>query len=243
MSGSTGMTTATDPNFSSFNQEVFWALHGKKVVWGSIVAALILIAVGAYLGWQAVASSQAQAAYDSATNIDGWRSVVDRFPGSIAAGNALLRIASQQSSDGHFPDSDKTYQRFVREYPKHPFAVNGLMGLGTNAEAEAKPEEALNYYTDIGKKFATTYLAPVAMLNQARLTENKGQLQEARQLYELLIQRYPQSALVQTASAEASRLNDRLGHETTGASPTPQPSASVQATPASSEKPKRQPEP
>jgi tetratricopeptide (TPR) repeat protein len=240
------MTTATNPNFSSFNQEVFWALHGKKVIWASIAVVIVLIAGGAYIGWQAFQSAQAQAAYDSAASIDSWQSVVDHFPGSVAAGNALLRIAAQQSIDGHFSDSDKTYQRFIREYPKHPFAVNGLMGLGSNAETEAKPEEALTYYVDIGKKFPTTYLAPVALLNQARLTEGKGQLEEARRLYELLVQRYPQSMLAQMASGEASRLNERLGHESKGTSSPvalPQPTASAQASPASSAKPKRPPEP
>jgi predicted negative regulator of RcsB-dependent stress response len=242
------MTTATEPNFSSFNQEVFWALHGKKVVFGSIAALLILIAFGAYFGWQALQSAQAETAYDSATNTDGWQSVADHFPGSIAAGNALLRIAAQQSSDSHFPESDKTYQKFVRDYPKHPFAVNGLMGLATNAEAEAKPDEALTYYAEIGKKFATTYLAPIALLNQARLTEGKDQLKEARQLYEMVVQRYPQSVAAQIASAEASRLSDKLGGDEKQTGPTisltasPQPSPSGQ--PSASAKPKQpQPEP
>jgi tetratricopeptide (TPR) repeat protein len=249
MNKASGMTTASEPDFSSLNQEVFWALHGKKIVFASIAVLLILIACGAYFGWQTIQSGQAEAAYDSATNIEGWQSVVDRFPGSIAAGNALLRIAAQQSSEGHFPESDKTYQRFVREYPKHPFSVNGLMGLATNAEAESKPEEALNYYAEIASKYGTTYLAPMALLSQARLTETKGQLKEARQFYEMLVQRYPQSVVAQIASAEASRLNDKLGSDAKQSGPTnlltssPRPSPSRQASPTSSEKPKQQPEP
>jgi tetratricopeptide (TPR) repeat protein len=249
MNKTTGMTTATEPNFSSFNQEVFWALHGRKIIFGSIAALLILLAVGAYFGWQKLQTGQAELAYDSATNIDDWQKVADRFPGSIAAGNALLRIAAQQASDGHFPDSDKTYQRFIRDYSKHPFAVNSLMGLATNAEAEAKPDEALNYYAEIAGKYGTTYLAPMALLSQARLTEGKGQLKEARQLYEMVVQRYPQSAIAQIALAEASRLGDKLGNDTksTGSANlltgSPQPSPSGQPSPTASEKPKQQPEP
>ena len=248
MGKTTGMTTASEPDFSSLNQEVFWALHGKKIIFAAIAALLVLLAVGFYFGWRTLQSSQAQAAYDSATNIEGWQTVADRFPGSIAAGNALLRIAAQQASDSHFAESDKTYQRFVRDYPKHPFAVNGLMGLATNAEAEAKPDQALGYYTEITSKFGTTYLAPMALLNQARLTEAKGQVKEARQFYEMVVQRYPQSVVAQIASVEASRLNDRLGNDVKPggpanllASPQPSPSARPSATP--SEKPKQRPEP
>jgi outer membrane protein assembly factor BamD (BamD/ComL family) len=249
MDKTSGMTTASEPDFSSINREVFWAVHGKKIIVASVAVLLVLIAFGAYLGWQTLQANRAEAAYDSATNIEGWQKVVEHFPGSIAAGNALLRIAAQQSSEGKYPDSDRNYQRFVREYPKHPFAVNGLMGLATNAEAETKPDEAIKYYAEIASKFATTYLAPMALLSQARLTEDKGQLKEAFQLYEMLVQRYPQSVVAQIASVEASRLNDRLGTEQKQTAPTnlltssPQPAPSGQASPSAAEKPKKQPEP
>jgi tetratricopeptide (TPR) repeat protein len=249
MDKTSGMTTASEPDFSSINREVFWTLHGKKIVIASIAALLVLIAFGAYLGWQTLQANQAEAAYDSAANIEGWQKVVERFPGSIAAGNALLRIAAQQSSEGHYPDSDQTYQRFVRDYPKHPFVVNGLMGLATNAEAEAKPDEAIKYYAEIASKFATTYLAPMALLSQARLTEGKGQLKEARQFYEMVVQRYPQSVIAQIASVEASRLNDKLGIEQKQTAPTnlltssPQPTPSGKPSPTAAQKPKQQPEP
>jgi len=182
-------------------------------------------------------------------SIEGWQKVVDRFPGSIAAGNALLRIAAQQSNESHYPDADKTYQRFVREYPKHPFAVNGLMGLATNAEAENKPDAAIKYYAEIAGKYGTTYLAPMALLSQARLSEGNGQLKEARQLYEMVVQRYPQSVIAQIASVEASRLNEKLGNEGKQTdqpnllTSSPQPSPSGRPSPTASEKPKQQPEP
>jgi tetratricopeptide (TPR) repeat protein len=249
MDKTTGMTTASEPDFTSINREVFWVLHGKKIVIASLVALLVLIVFGAYIGWQTLQSTKAEAAYGLATNVEGWQKVVDGFPGSIAAGNALLRIAAQQSSDGHYPDADKTYQRFVREYPKHPFAVNGLMGLATNAEAENKPDEAIKDYAEIAAKYGTTYLAPMALLSQARLTEGKGQLKEARQLYEMVVQRYPQSVIAQIASVEASRLSDKLGNEgkqteqTNLPTSSPQPGPSGQPSPTASVKPKQQPEP
>jgi TolA-binding protein len=128
----------------------------------------------------------------------------------------------------------------VREYPKHPFAVNGLMGLATNAETENKPDAAIKYYAEIAGKYGTTYLAPMALLSQARLSEGNGQLKEARQLYEMVVQRYPQSVIAQIASVEASRLNEKLGNE---GKQTDQPSPSGQPSSTASEKPKQQPEP
>jgi TolA-binding protein len=137
----------------------------------------------------------------------------------------------------------------VREYPKHPFAVNGLMGLATDAEAENKPDEAIKYYAEIAGKYGAAYLAPMALLSQARLTEGNGQLKEARQLYEMVVQRYPQSVIAQIASVEASRLNEKLGNEgkqtdqTSLLTSSPQPGPSSQPSPTASVKPKQQPEP
>jgi hypothetical protein len=89
----------------------------------------------------------------------------------------------------------------------------------------------------------------MAILSQARLTEGKGQLKEARQLYEMVVQRYPQSVVAQIASVEASRLNEKLGNEvkqtgqTNSLTSSPQPSASGQPSPSASEKPKQRLEP
>src|SRR5260221_4616623 len=113
MDKTSGMTTASEPDFSSINREVFWVLHGKKIIVASIAALLVLIGIGAYIGWQTLQSSQAEASYDSATNIEGWQKVVDRFPGSIAAGKTLIGIAGQQSNEARYPKADKAYPRDV----------------------------------------------------------------------------------------------------------------------------------
>src|SRR5260221_13562359 len=125
MDKTSGMTTASEPDFSSINREVFWVLHGKKIIVASIAALLVLIGFGAYIGWQTLQSAQAEASYDSATNIEGWQKVVDRFPGSIAAGNPRPRIGAPQCRRAHYPGARKTHPRVVRERPKNPFTVNG----------------------------------------------------------------------------------------------------------------------
>src|SRR5260221_7353131 len=103
MDKTSGMTTASEPDFSSINREVFWVLHGKKIIVASIAALLVLIGFGAYIGWQTLQSAQAEASYDSATNIEGWQKVVDRFPGSIAAGKSSLPTESPQLREDQSP--------------------------------------------------------------------------------------------------------------------------------------------
>src|SRR5258707_14773505 len=115
MDKTSGMTTASEPDFSSINREVFWGLHGKKIIVASIAALLVLIGIGAYIGWQTLQSSQAEASYDSATNIEGWQKGGDRFPGSIAAGNGLPGISGQQNKHRHDSPADTTHTRVERE--------------------------------------------------------------------------------------------------------------------------------
>src|SRR5258708_28811216 len=109
MDKTSGMTTASEPDFSSINREVFWVLHGKKIIVASIAALLVLIGFGAYIGWQTLQSAQAEASYDSATNIEGWQKVVDRFPGSIAAGKDLLALSAHTTHGGHVRRSHQNH--------------------------------------------------------------------------------------------------------------------------------------
>ncbi len=42
------------PSLTTIQVELFWARHGKKVLIGAALVFLILIGVGAYIGYQAV---------------------------------------------------------------------------------------------------------------------------------------------------------------------------------------------
>jgi tetratricopeptide (TPR) repeat protein len=232
------MTEPSRP-ISSFDPEVFWALHKQKIVLSAALGLLILVCGSAYVGLQYVQTQQAQKAYSAAGSIEAWQTLIRQFPNSVAAGNSYLRIAAKLAQDGKYPESDTNYETFVRQFPKHPLVANGYMGLAINAEQERNPDKALEYYRKIATLFGTSFQAPMALYHEARITAEKGQLKEAQALYESIVQRFPESTAAGIASREAESLADRLSAQQKPAPVAPAPIAKpvTSATPAGSATP------
>jgi len=199
---------------STFDPEIFWALHKQKVVASAVVLILALLGGSIYIGLQAIKIQKAEAAYAAADSIEGWQAVIREFPDSIAAGNSYLRIGSKLRDDGKYPESDAAYDSFIHHFPKHPLLGDGYMGLAANAELENHPDKALDEYKEVATQFNGSYMAPTALFHQARLVEAKGQLKEAQQLFESLVRRYPESSFSAEAGRRAGRLADKLSQET-----------------------------
>jgi hypothetical protein len=241
------------PSLTTVQVELFWARHGKKVLIGAALVILVLIGVGAYIGYQAVRNSRAAKSFAAAHDIKGWQSVIHRYAGTIAAGDANLRIAAAQATAGQYSESNTSYQTFLKDYSGHPLFVNGIFGLASNAEAEGKTDEALKYYADVSSHYASSYLAPMALYYHGRLTEKNGNLKEALQDFGNVIQLYPQSVMGTLARRDADRLTSKLGlnvqaqpsPSVASASATPQasPAASGSATPVPQASPRSSLEP
>jgi len=209
------------PPLSTFDPEIFWALHKQKVLLGALVLVVVLIGGSIYFGLQAVKTQKAEAAYAAVDSVEGWQTVIHEFPDSIAAGNSYLRIGSKLREDGKYPESDSAYDSFVQHFPKHPLLVTGYMGLAANAELESHPDKALDTYKEVETQFNSSYLAPMALFQEARIVETKGQVKEAQQLFESLVRRYPESSFSGEAGRRAGRLADKLSQE----APKPTPAA------------------
>jgi tetratricopeptide (TPR) repeat protein len=223
-------------SISSFDPEVFWALHKQKIVLGAVLAVLILLGGSIYFGMQVVQTQNAEKAYSATQSIEAWQAVIRQFPNSVAAGNAYLRIAAKLREDGKYPESDANYETFIRQFPKHPLVVNGYMGLAANAELEKNPDKALEYYRQVATLFMNSFQAPMALFHEARITAAKGLSKEAQTLYESIVQRFPDSTAAGIASREAGNLADKLSAQPKQKS-VATPSGSVAVRPSGSASP------
>jgi tetratricopeptide (TPR) repeat protein len=222
---------------STFDPEIFWALHKQKILAGAIVLIVVILGGSIYFGLQAIKSQKAEAAYAAADSVEGWQAVIREFPDSIAAGDSYLRIGSKMRENSKYPESDAAYDLFVHLFPKHPMLVTGYMGLAANAELENHPDKAIEGYKEVATRFNNSYIAPMALFQQARLVQAKGQLKEAQQLFESIVRHYPQSAFSGEAGRRAGRLADKLSQES------PKPAAESAASPLPSPATGKSPEP
>lgn len=237
-----------EPAPSSFDPLVFWSLHRTKIIYGSAAVALLVVIFGIVMGYRAFQSQKAAAAFAAAETSGDWQSVISHYPGSTAAGDAYLRLAAKLAADGKSAESDSAYQSFLRDNHDHPLLVNGYMGLAQNAENEKNAEGALQGYAQVVRQFGTSYLAPLALFHQARLTRAKGQLKEARELFERVVQNYPGSFVTPLASQAASELNEKLNPQPPtpthrGAAASPTAGASTSPAPAGNASPAASPAP
>jgi outer membrane protein assembly factor BamD (BamD/ComL family) len=219
------------PPLSTFDPQIFWELHKQKILAGALVLVLVLIGGSIYFGLQAIKTQKAEAAYASADSIEGWQSVIHQYPDSIAAGNSYLQIGSKLREDSKYQESDTAYDFFVHHFPKHPLLVTGYMGLAANAELENHPDKALNTYKDVATQYNSSYLAPMALFQQARLVAAKGDLKEAQQLFESVVRRYPESSFAGEAGRRAGRLADKLSQEAPKSNSTPAPTTAKSPEP------------
>ncbi len=215
----------------TFDPEIIWAVHKQKIIAGALVLVVLLLGAGIFYVLKTMNNEKAEAAYAAADSIETWQSVVRDFPNSVAAGNSYLRIGEAQRNAGKLTESDSAYNSFVQQFSKHPLLVAGYMGLAANAEIENHPDKALEAYKGVVDQFQNSYLAPMALFQEARLTEEKGNLKEAQQLFESIVRRYPESTFSSEAGRRAGQVADKLALSNKGTESKPAPSTSATKSP------------
>ncbi len=164
---------------STFDPEIFWALHKQKILIGASVLIVVLLGGSVYLGLQAVKAQKAEAAYAAADSVEGWQSVIHEFPNSIAAGNSYLRIGSKLREDSKYPESDPAYESFVHHFPKHPLLVAGYMGLAANAELENHPDKAIDEYKEVADAIQQFLPGPDGPVSASTTRRGKGTIERS----------------------------------------------------------------
>ncbi len=170
-----------------FEPEIFWEHHGKKI----ITAGVAVLAVGiAVFYWQRQASEREQRAATSlaeATNVKSLERVVEDYPKSEVAAQALLRLANLHFQAGQYSEAGAAYQRFVNDYSSHPLIQSALLGMAAAQEALGNLQEARDQYTRIVASYPRGYAVWSARMGAARCSEGLGQIKEAQQAYEEIL--------------------------------------------------------
>ena len=165
--------------------EVFWQLHGRKVVWG-VVAVLAAIVVVVQVQHQA-AERETESAERIAQAIDPnlLQQLAREYKGKNIGAQALLRLADVQTQAGRLVEASATYQEFLTSYPQHPLVDSAQLGQAVSLESAGKVEDAKTLYLKIVGR-PGSYTSVVAKMGAARCAEMLGKTKEARQLYEEL---------------------------------------------------------
>jgi tetratricopeptide (TPR) repeat protein len=189
---------ALQPNEQEVDFDAIWA---KLRIWvyGFLVA-LILLAAGIwfYFDLQNRAEAkelEAQKILNSAQDEQQMLSLVESYPQTDAASQALLLMAFREYTQQSWPKMREFYQKlYDRDSARRPdWAAAALYGIGVTYEAEKNWDKALEAYGMLSREYPKSYKAPEAMLASARVHEWMGDLEKARQIYENALTTYPES--------------------------------------------------
>lgn len=195
---------SVDPALEMSESDLFWQEHWKKFVGGLVALVLLILAVGAWTLWQSQLRSAAESLYSAAAGPEGWREVVQKFPGTIAAGNAQIRLAEALRLEGKPDEAASTLETFAAAQPEHPLAAVAWLSLGEIRQMQKNDASALEAYRTASGKYASSYVAPMALLAEARLLSAGGSRGEAKAVLESIGTAYPQTPAAMIAAGELS---------------------------------------
>ena len=187
---------------AEFDFGVFWNRHRTKIIaLGSLVViGLILFAVFQVMEHRKAAS--ARNLLLSARTPTGYQSVIEKYPGTMAAANARLLLAAQQREEHKFEEAIGTLESFIKNHPEHPLIGGARLSLGETQRAANQREEALQTFQMTTTQYPDSYGAPAAMLAEASMFLSDGKTEEARHVLEDLVSQFPESFMAQQAQIE-----------------------------------------
>lgn len=100
------------------------------------------------------------------------------------------------------------YAEIIKQYPNDEQTPSTLFKAGEVSEAIGMHELAISYYADLFNRYPDHVKAPMALFLQAFIYENQlNQLGKAKQLYEKLVDKYPNAKI----AADAKMCIQHLG--------------------------------
>ena len=195
---------AVDAALEMSESDLFWQEHWKKFAGGLVVVVLLILVTGAWSFWQSQRRSAAETLYSAYAGPEGWREVLLKFPGTVAAGNAQLRLAEALRTEWKADEAASTLETFLAAQPEHPLAPAGWLTLGEIRQMQKNDAAALEAFRTASGKYPSSYAAPMALLAEARLLIVGGSRGEAKALLESIGTSYPQTPAAMIAAGELS---------------------------------------
>lgn len=186
--------------------ELFWEKNKSAII--GAVALLVLAAIGSavWFVYSSTRSAAAQKLLADAKDIAGFEAVVNQYPGSMPAADALLRLATAQREAGDLEKSSAAFQNFLEKFPDHQLAGGALLGVGQNQDAAGKADAAISTYQQVVTRYPKSYAAPFAAYSEGEILLRRFQRDDALRSFNMVLTQFPQSPAARMASNQIGRL-------------------------------------
>ncbi|MDO3378951.1 tol-pal system protein YbgF [Geoalkalibacter halelectricus] len=117
-------------------------------------------------------------------------------PAPSSATDTYLRAFSDYAS-GRYSQAIAGFERFLESFPDNEYAANAQFWIGECYYAQQDYEQAAAEFLKMAERHAQSGRTPDALFQAASAYQKLGREGQARQIIDLLRQRYPQSAAAQ----------------------------------------------
>jgi predicted negative regulator of RcsB-dependent stress response len=166
--------------------ELFLDKHFVKIVYVCVAAIIVSAVVGLLKHRSYLASVEAATAATAAKTVDDCDVVIQKYKGSVAAGNAVLTKSKLLWEQNKKDPAVAALRDFISSYPEHPFYVQGLLSLASRLETMGGKDtaEAKSLFEKIVKEHKDSEVAGLAQLRIADMLWSEGKEAEAKKIYE-----------------------------------------------------------
>lgn len=207
--------------------EMFWDKNKTAILGGLVLLVVGILATITWFIYFNVQREASQRLLAEASGIAAFQAVVEKYPKSPAAADALMRIAAGEREAGDLAKSSSAFGVFLERFPDHSLAGGALLGIGQNQDAAGEADAAIATYQQVVTRYPQSYAAPFAAYSEAEILLRRFQRDEARRSYNMIVTQFPQSPAARMASAQLSRIGTAQS----------QPSAAAIAEPATTAEP------
>lgn len=206
----------------------------NKILIGAAVIALAIC--GALVASQMKKQKELDAAnaYSVALGkkeIAAFDGVAVSFPGTPAAGNAMLSKAELQIDQGKPEDARATLEAFINDFSGHARYAQGLFGLANLYHISGDSEKAKSYYEETIASQGDSELAPLARIRLGDLALEGGDKESAEQRYEESFTLHPDNLFFEYAQDKIALLKVGTPPVVERPAPEPEPEAPKAAAP------------
>jgi TolA-binding protein len=143
--------------------------------------------------------------------VSSFDELVNEYPESNLAPEALLELASIYSNNQEIPEAVLSYQKLIEEYPKHnlvPEAISELATIYQNKQVKNISEEenlnkSVELFIRLHDDYPSSEYAPSGLFMAGFIYANELQnFEAAKAIYQQFLNEYPEDELAASAKAE-----------------------------------------
>ncbi|CAN5895620.1 hypothetical protein BH11VER1_BH11VER1_02100 [soil metagenome] len=190
--------------------EQFFEQNFKKIVIVFVLIAVLLGVLGIARHFQAQTELEAAEKFTSATTVEECEVVIQKYPGSVASGNALLLKADLQWQADNKQDSISELNRFLKEMPDNALRPQVMLALASKYAALGDATNANKTLDELLSAFPKSEIAAGAQALKGDLLWADGKVEEARKIFEGLPRNYPGSPFLGETEERLKMMNSGL---------------------------------